>query len=356
MVPVGRPHPNPCSRPDLAARLVEFDELAAAERAALSAHARACPSCAPALRLLEAADRHLAGLHERRASDACPSSEELFDFARAPGAHSLDPARAAAVGAHVERCAECSDLLSTLAARPPSPLILDPLPTGRAFAGIPDAWAPPRDAHRRPARLLRLAPLAAAAGLVVAVSLWRLGGDLFGPQAAVPGDVVFPEAEVLRGDQGGALLWPRGALLAPPPAGGGLSFELDLPERAGAWRVRVFARHEDPFVEGRELLALSGEGPLASADALPPGAYTWEAWAAVDGLDVLLGRRDFDVRADADAAAELARLADRPEPERSSATLALLAARGYHADARAWARALPPSSGRDAFLARTPGR
>src|SRR6187402_276848 len=128
MVPVGLPHPSPCVRPDLAAALPGFDELPAAERAALAAHARACPSCGPALRLLEAADAHLRGLAGGRAVDACPSAEELFDFARAPGARPLAAARTAAVGAHVERCAECGELLATLAARPPAPLIVDPLP------------------------------------------------------------------------------------------------------------------------------------------------------------------------------------------------------------------------------------
>jgi hypothetical protein len=346
MVPVGLPHPSPCGRPDLAAALVDFDELPAAERAALGAHARACPSCGPALRLLEAAQAHLGGLAAGSAIGDCPAAEELFDFARAPGARPLSAPRAAAVGAHAERCADCRELLAGLAARPPSPLIFDP-------PSEPVRSQPP--ARRR---LRRLGPLlASAAGLLAVLALWRSNaGELAGPRQGEALGVAFPAAEVLRGDQGGALLWPRGALLSPPAAEGGLRFELELPERAGAWRVRVQARADDPFAPGREVATLAGTGPLGAAEALPPGAYTWEAWAEVDGLDVHLGRRDFDVRADGDVAAELARLAAAPEPERSSGILALLAARGYHADARAWARTLPPGPARDEFLARTPAR
>lgn len=342
MVRVGPPHPKPCARPDLAARLTEFDELPATERSALCAHARACPSCGPALRLLQAAEEHLGGGPRGRGPlEGCPSSEELFDFAKAPGAQPLDAERAAGVAAHVERCADCTALLSTLAARPPSPLILDPLPEA------------PR---RRPLRLLRLAPLAAAAAVVLVLIFQRAVDDGGVTLASATGEVVFPSAELLRGDQGGALLWPRGALLSPPAAGAGVTFELALPERAGRWRVRVLERGDDPFSQGRELTALEGHGPTASLGALTPGAYTWEAWVEVDGLERPLGRRDFDVRADAATAGELAELAALAEPERSTRTLALLAARGYHADARAWARALPPSPERDAFLARTPGR
>jgi hypothetical protein len=342
MARVGSPPPPPSAPPGLAARLTEFDELPAAERAALSAHARACPSCGPALGLLEAAEAHLAAAARRSGPrEACPSAEDLFDFAKAPGARPLPAGRAAAVAAHLERCAECSDLRASLAARPPVPLIVDALPQE----------TPPRHL-----RLLRLAPLAAAAAVVLALLLQMRRDEDSPALAAGPSAIEFPAAEVLRGDQGGALAWPRGALLSPPAAGAGLTFELDLPERAGRWRVRLLGREDDPFTQGRELFVLEGEGATAQAEALPPGAYTWEAWTEVDGLEVPLGRRDFDVRDDAATRAELAELATLPEPQRSTRTLALLAARGYHADARAWARTLPPSSERDAFLARTPGR
>lgn len=342
MARVGSPHPTPCARPDLAARLTEFDELPPAERAALSAHARACPSCGPALSLLEAAQAHLAAAARRPAPvEACLSAEDLFDFAKAPGARPLPAERAAAAAAHLERCAECAGLLATLAARPPVPLIVDPLP---------------QEAPRRRLRLLRLAPLAAAAAVVLALFLLPWRDDRSTALASGTEAIRFPAAEVLRGDQGGALAWPRGALLSPPAAGAGLTFELNLPERAGRWRVRVLARQEDPFTQGVELFVFEGEGTTAQAEPLPPGTYTWEAWAEVDGLELPLGRRDFDVRADAGTQTELAELAALPEPQRSTRALELLAERGYHADARAWARALPPGPERDAFLARTPGR
>jgi len=168
---VGPPHPTPCARPDLAARLTEFDELPAAERAALSAHARACPSCGPALGLLEAAEAHLAAAARRLGPrEACPSAEDLFDFAKAPGARPLPAERSAAVAGHVQRCAECAGLLSTLAARPPVPLIVDPLP---------------QEPPRRRLRLLRPAPLAAAAAVALAMNALfmkdtSLAGGFFG--------------------------------------------------------------------------------------------------------------------------------------------------------------------------------
>ena len=359
MVPVGSPHPIPCSRPELARLLVEYDALAPRDLAELRAHASGCPSCGPELALLERAERWMASRGPRPEGDECPAADELYDYAKAPGAAPLAPERAERIEAHLRRCAECGGLLATLESRPPAPLILDPQPDG--YAGPLAVLARSRPDHpvpaRRPTLVRRLAPLAAAAGLLLALFLWR-GGDLPGSRAAGTSGVRYPTAPLLRGDQGGALLFPRGALLADGDGElvHGLLFELAPPERATALRVRVLARGSDPFSEGAEVLRLAGASAALEAPPLPPGAYTWEAWAEIDGLEAPLGRRDFEVRSDAATRAELEALASADEPERSSAALQLLTERGYAADARAWARALPARPERDAFLARTPAR
>ena len=94
--------------------------------------------------------------------------------------------------------------------------------------------------------------------------------------------------------------------------------------------------------DAHRLLPEAAEGP-------PPGHYTWEAWATVDGLERLLGERDFEVVRDEDVRANLASLSDL---ERVHA----LHEAGWWTDARALARRMHPSVGRDAYLDGTPGR
>jgi len=183
--------------------------------------------------------------------------------------------------------------------------------------------------------------------------------------------VVFPTAPVLRGEEPSALAFPRGRVLAAAPdsapTSGGLHHPLlfELAPEVEAERYRVELRRTDggAFDAGREVATIEGTGPvLALADArggapaLEPGDYTWEAWAVVRGLERFLGRRDFALVDDAALRSELARLAALPEPRRSSAALALLCARGFPGDARAWARSLPASPERDRFLEELPGR
>lgn len=367
-----------CARPDLARRLPEWDQLPAAELEALAAHAAACPRCGPDLAELRRVDAWLADRRARAPVDACPAAEDLYDYARGPGALVLPAALRASIEAHLERCGDCSDLAGTLRSHPPSPLILDvealeTLEEGpgasRPRLAAPSPAAVSGPAQRRPAPLRREAwralPLALAAGLVLALALWRLwaGDAAAGPDGTVLASVRYPQAPVLRGDQGGLLLFPRDALLARAD-GAPLSpwvFELEPLEGASSYRCRLWRRGAEPLDEGVLLVEVEDEAPtlaLAEDDAraLAPGLYTWEAWAEVDGLSVPLGRRDVELRDDAATRAALDELRALDPPLRDERSLALLHERGYLGDARALARTLPASPERDAYLGRAPAR
>jgi anti-sigma factor RsiW len=340
-------HEPACGRPDLNRRLPEWDSLEPRELAALEAHAAQCARCRRELELLRRADAWLAELAPPGSAGSCPEPDLLYAVSGGPGAEPVSAAERAAVEEHVTRCAECAGFAATLQSRPPSPLVMDPEPSARPVQLR-------RVGSRRPA--FALTALAAAAGLILGLALWRLLTAPHevegGPSAGVPR---FPEAPVLRGDLGGPLQYPRNAVLAR--ADGQLAhdlvFEIEPQADATSYRIDVF--HAEG---GERLLHLKGAGAqiTASERTLAPGRYTYEVWAEVRGLDVPLGRRDFEVRPDAEVLEQLAALESRPEPERSEKALQLLVERGYDCDARAWARTLPASPERDAFLARSPGR
>lgn len=298
------------------------------------------PVLARRLARLRSAERWLAEL--AGIEDAgCPAPDELYDFGRGPGYRPLTAERRHAIEIHLERCASCETSVETLELSPPLPLELEDATPGVA----PPLAAPVRP--RRGARIRRLLPLAAAAGLLVWAALARFGG------APEPGAF---EPPLLRGESADALLFPRGPVLAPGPdaawplfAAAPL-FEVVPVEGATRYWV-VLQRHGGgAFDEGRPVARLegpaaqlAGEGPLAA------GFYTWEAWAEVDGLDRRLGAHDFHVVERPDLRAELADLPPRRAVER------LQRAR-FWSDARALARRLPNSAERDAVLRWLPPR
>jgi anti-sigma factor RsiW len=340
-------HQPACGRPDLNRRLPDWDSLEPRELAALEAHAAQCVRCGRELEMLRQADAWLAELAPPGSAGSCPEPELLYAASGGPGAEPISAAERAAVEEHLTRCAECAGFATTLQSRPPSPLVMDPEPPARP--------APLRRVgSRRPA--FALTALAAAAGLILGLALWK---SLTAPHAVAGAPMAsvprFPQAPVLRGDLGGPLLYPRNAVLARADGrlANDLLFEIEPQADATSYRIDVF-RAEG----GDRLLHLKGVGAhiTASEWTLEPGRYTYEVWAEVRGLDVPLGRRDFEVRIDAEVLEQLGALDARPEPERSEKAMQLLVERGYDCDARAWARALPPSPERDAFLARTPGR
>lgn len=353
-------HAHGCARPDLAGELIRWEELDFQHRLELERHAGECASCGPALVVLRKADAWLKTLgqptraHEQGTS-ACPDPEDLYDFGKGPGARDLAPARRRALEAHLVGCADCRGLIATLASRPPVPLVLG---GGEEFESEPRRVRPSAPAQR--AALPRWA-LAAAAVVAIALGAGLLWEVL--DRGASAGMRAFPEAPTLRGEDGSALLFPRGHVLADAAGApwSALRFEIDPQAGASAYRVTVFSHRGGAFERGDEVATLRGPASELDADAelaakLRPGRYTWEAWATRDGLEVFLDRRDFELDQDPALSAELAAIGSGTEGERAMAMLQILHARGYVGDARALARTLPPSPERDAYLGRKPGR
>ncbi|MCY3000349.1 MAG: hypothetical protein NTV21_00870, partial [Planctomycetota bacterium] len=173
-------------------------------------------------------------------------------------------------------------------------------------------------------------------------------------------EIRFPAELVLRGADESALLFPRDVVLVGDNGTWSqLAFELAPRERASHYSIQLRRNDGSAFDGGEPLLRLEGPAPRLEATALvalEPGHYTWEAWAEVDGLSVPLGERDFEARLDPALVAELALALGTDEPLRSETVLNLLHLHGFVGDARDYARRLPASPARDAYLARKPGR
>ena len=359
MAPVSNSN-GACNRPDLAEQLLAGNPLDATERAEVEHHVDRCPSCGPNQRLLQEAQAWLVSqLPEQRAAELgeCPSADELYQFGHGPGTSPLNEQRQVAIADHVAHCRDCDAWVATLAQRPPVPLDLAPPQEEcegaeeRAAHNVqPLAW-------RR-----RWIPLAAAALILITVGVYlgpiRAGGP--GPALHASG-IVFPTPDVLRGTSARGLYFPRDRVLSGETRGlHQLRFELAEREEASLYRVFLMQNVAGAFDRGQTVATLESDGTtltFAYAQAeLAPGTYTWEGWAIVRGLETFLGRRDFEVVEDAELRGELDRLAGLDEPLRSTETLALLHRRGHSTDARAYARALPQTPERDAYLNNLPGR
>jgi hypothetical protein len=337
-----RPGWEGCSRTDLAALLPRWDELETAQRRELEEHALVCPSCGPALGLLARAEAWLRGQAPVDAGE-CPAAEDLYDYGGGPGATQLAEERRAAIAAHVAACFDCETLVGTLAGRPPSPVIFD--------APAEEEEEP----HRSRMRLL--GPLLAAAAAVLATFLLWNESLAGGPARSLR----FPEQQLFRGEPASSLLFPRDQVLATRDDVPWSDFLFEIAPEDGASRYLVTVDRHDgsAFDEGTRVAEI--ESPTALVTPTPgltaelsPGHYTWEAWAVVDGLDISLGRRDFEIANDPELLDRLSDLAPG-DPRTAESVLALLHAR-YPTDARAFARTLPPSDERDEYLSRTPGR
>lgn len=253
------------------------------------------------------------------------------------------------IRAHVSTCPECSSLVDTLAHRPPVPVVIEEPAT--------------RLAADRRRRLRLLVPLAAAAAVAAAL-LWRGAGKTTPDNASdvhAHARIRFPADPPLRGQAPSDLWYPRDRVLRSSQAlWSKLQFELAPHERASKYRVVLYRNDGSAFDSGRELVRLESTSPLFDSGSiafeLPAGHYTWEAWIEVDGLDLALGRRDFECVVDDGLVRELAERERAAEPARSEALLHLLHDAGFVGDARAFARTLPATPERDQYLARRPVR
>lgn len=357
---------------EVEAALVEWDDLAPQTLDALATH----PLHGPRVRALQLAQAWLSNQGERGRAPGvadCPCPEELYDYGRGPGYAPLRAERRAEIDGHVLLCRSCRTLTQSLASRPPLPLesaleAHDPLRA--AIEGHVPRSIPPgepdlpsrvttaaRRRARRRRRALRLVPVLAAASLVALVLILPDRLDA-GARTGLP------VAPVLRGNEGGPLLFPRGPVLAltapmgwtPLRAGTVPRFEIEPVAGASSYRIEIFRHDGTAFDAGERVGLLQRVEPWVADLELEPGHYTWRAWAAVGGLERELGARDFELRVDARLEERLLSLVDLAEPGRTEAALRLLHEAGHLTDARALARTLAASPEREAYLERVPGR
>lgn len=313
--------PGPLSQAHVAERLARWDELPPDELIQLHRD----PQQGGQLGLLQRADDWL--LSGGRPDDPCPSAEALFEFADGPGAMALADEARSQVQAHLALCPACAGLVHSLADVPSRALLEGRPPTPQL-------------------RLLQGGALLAAAAALVMIIGPSLMHGLGGSHNA------WPTAQVLRGPQQGPLLAPGGSLLATElgASWSGLPiFHLRPVEHASSYRVRVLQTDGGAFDLGQPLLELLAEEPAIPSEAsFEAGHYTWEAWAMVDGREILLGTRDFRMRADEEAKA----VAEAASAAQGGARVRILEEAGLFVDARLAAEALPPSAERDAYLER----
>jgi hypothetical protein len=275
---------------------------------------------------------------------ACPSSEELYDYARGPGAAPVPAERRAQLSRHLARCRPCEGLAQELKSRPPAPLADLPTATlddlDRALLARICPPVPVHSLEKRPS-ILRWAPLAAAASLVAFAALGRDGRDA----------TLLPVPEPVRGVDAWALQSPAGPLLWIPaaaasqlfPAGSAPSFELVPVPDATAYFVEVYRHGGGALDAGERIADLQSETPVFAGMPLEVGRYTWRAHATARGLDVDLGARDFEV-------VERPELVEQLDGLRRAEAVVLLHEAGFVSDARRLAQGLPPSPERDAYL------
>ncbi|MBK7644730.1 MAG: hypothetical protein IPJ19_17095 [Planctomycetes bacterium] len=330
--------------------LANWDDLAAADLREIEAD----PHLAPRLGVLRAAEDWL----ERGAGLAgdCPSAEELYEYGGGPGSSPLSAEATRRLEDHLFGCTDCEELLGTLANTPPSPLEFEPventLPAPRR-PRAPRASPIVELAARSRRRRLGSIAMACAATLIVGFALWSLfeGRDT---------SVHLPNTPLLRGESEIALYYPRGQVLEAPNWGAAslpLRFELRPVAEASSYRVEILRHGGGAFENGTAVQELRGGlEELALPARLASGAYTWHAYASVNGLERDLGARDFEVGVAPALLEKLAQSAGSGEPAGTLQRITLLHDAGDWTDARELARTLPASAERDRYLERVPGR
>ncbi|MCP3914623.1 MAG: hypothetical protein GY711_03585 [bacterium] len=322
--------------------LTRWDELPPRERERLEQH----PVHGTQLARLQQAEGWLR--EQLPEGEACPTSEELYDYGRGPGYVAIDEGRRAEIEQTLNACSAlgacaCRDVAASLSTMPPVPLEFD-RPDAEAPLEVEASPTRPAAATASRPRLLRASwkPLAAAAALVVAIGLWTQGNE--------GTDGGFPAYPPLRGEAEQALLFPRGSVLSAGFFATAPRFELAPVDGAERYEVVLLRHAGDAFSPGERLFELEGESPVLLSDAkLDAGGYTWSASAFVDGLRQPLGERDFQVVANP----ELQKAVQGLE---GVALVRALHEAGHDSDARHAARLLPASEERDAYLAARPGR
>lgn len=381
-----------CTRPELHQALIGEEDFSDVMRRELEEHAHSCPACGPLWKVrLELDDYFFGPAESTRLGGHCPKAEELYDFARVPGQNRLGHVRQSAahrlqIEAHLTGCRDCRELVQLLDLPVPSawsgeqaeadvehttasaPTASHGAAPDLKEAAIPTATSTattagvhPSDSEagallmgpgssKRSKLMQGLVAAAAAAAIVAIVALQDSAtnaGAKFLPHQ-------FPVAAIMRGDQESPLLHPRGRILldtAPTPATHPLKFEWSPQEGAQTYRIQLRKHSGGAFDTGR--VVWEHESQAATFDSnerLEAGHYTWELWAVINGLDQRLGARDIELVEDAELLNQLAELSQLTPPANNERSLLLLHERGFLSDARAFARQLPQSPERDAYL------
>ena len=326
--------PGPLAEASLSEQLCRWDELPPEELAQLERD----PATAAALARLHELETELE--ENTPAERPCPEPEELFSYGRGPGADPLDPSRRYQIREHLDHCTPCASCVQTLRHAPPPPLVFEPL----EVEGLgPRPLDPRREEkwRRESASLLRWAPLAAAAAVLVVI------GGSFGPD---PSTGTWPDHPVVRGEETNALLFPRGPVLAGALGAWASDpvFELAPLETGKSYRIKLFRTDGSAFDQGAKIW--EGEGSshnIQLRQPLTPAHYTWQASILRDGLIQPIGSMDFEVRQDQSLVRALML-------RHGVAALELLHSSGYLTDARQAARDEPAGPERDAYLRALP--
>jgi len=308
-----QPDPTPPDEEVLSAQIIErllrHDELDEEELALLEAN----PAARVELHRLQLAEAWLTEPFQASAPDAaeegsCPSAEDLFDYGQKIEPTGLNIARQVEVAEHLKSCAECEALVSKLAERPPSPLIVvdsplpDPVPQPSPRPRSSRAMRLARGPRPTPRSGLRHVPFLVAASLLAVLMLsgWPssvLGKDPMG----------FPSPAVMRGNTSQRLVSPKDLVLSRSRDLPGLPRLSDIvfevrPEHGDArYDVYVYQGHSSALESAEERMVLyhftSSEPTLRLAGPLPTGRYSWEAWSVreLDGTPRRLGEANFNV-------------------------------------------------------------
>ena len=308
-----QPDPTPPDEEVLSAQIVErllrFDELDEGELALLKED----PAARVQLHRLQLAEAWLTEPSQSlegapsRESD-CPSAEDLFDYGQQVEPTGLEIARQVEIADHLRSCAECAALVSKLADRPPSPLIVVDSPMPEA---TPTPAPRPRSSREMrlargprptPRAGLRHVPFLVAASLLAVLMLSGWPSSVLGKDSNG-----FPSPAVMRGNTSQRLVSPKDLVLARSKDLPGLPRLSDVvfevrPESGNArYDVYVYQGHSSALVDPEERMLLyhitSREPSLHLAGPLPTGRYSWEAWSVseLDGTPRRLGEANFNV-------------------------------------------------------------
>jgi hypothetical protein len=325
-------------------RLLRFDEISEDELSELEMD----PSAQDHLHRLQLAEAWLTepfSLDTDIDEGSCPSAEELFDYGQSMGSMQLNNRHKVELTEHIEGCDECSALVSTLAERPPSPLIVVDSPSLQAKQEpMPSTGSARPRLARRPSSLepsgVRQVPFLVAASLLAVLIVSGWPKSVLGKSTSS-----FPSPSIMRGQGAMPLISPRNLVLArtqgssPQSPLSGLHFEMRPYLGAVGYEFEIFEGSGPALQDNNQRESLyrkvQSTPDLFLATPLPIGRYSWTAVAVLESKDrVELGELDFRVIKDEYLEDELGRLGPSVEAVRR------LDWGHYHADARMLTRAL----------------